>query len=86
MSHSWHMGLSMGCVFMSYGVQRPHPRPLPRGHRRVRERAKVYNLTLRAGATGFVGSVVLEQLLRICPTVKRVYVLIRDKRGQTGGR
>ena len=37
-----------------------------------------------AGATGFVGSVVLEQLLRVCPTVKRVYVLIRDKRGQSG--
>ena len=48
--------------------------------------AKVYNLVFVAGATGFVGSVVLEQLLRICPTVKRVYVLIRDKRGQTGGR
>lgn len=38
----------------------------------------------RAGATGFVGSVVLEQLLRVCPSVKRIYVLIRSKRGQSG--
>ena len=38
----------------------------------------------RAGATGFVGSVVLEQLLRVCPSIKRIYVLIRSKRGQSG--
>lgn len=37
-----------------------------------------------AGVTGFVGSVVLEQLLRVCPSVKRVYVVIREKRGLTG--
>ncbi|BDA50523.1 probable fatty acyl-CoA reductase 1 [Coccomyxa sp. Obi] len=39
---------------------------------------------LITGATGFVGSVVLEQILRVCPTVKRIYVLIRDKKGQSG--
>ena len=37
-----------------------------------------------AGSTGFVGSVVLEQLMRLCPTFKRIYVLIRVKRGQQG--
>jgi hypothetical protein len=31
-----------------------------------------------------VGSVVLEQLLRVCPTVRRIYVIIREKRGQSG--
>ncbi len=31
-----------------------------------------------------MGSVVLEQILRVCPTVKRIYVLIRDKKGQSG--
>ena len=41
-------------------------------------------LVWAAGATGFVGSVVLEQLLRLCPLIKRVYLLIRDKNGQTG--
>ena len=35
------------------------------------------------GATGFLGSVILEQLLRLCPSV-RVYLLIREKRGQSG--
>jgi len=30
-----------------------------------------------------VGSLVLEQLLRLCPTVARVYVLARGKRDQT---
>ena len=39
-----------------------------------------------AGSTGFVGSVVLEQLMRLCPTFKRIYLLIRVKRGQQGKR
>ena len=43
-----------------------------------------YRINLRAGVTGFVGSTVLEQLLRICPSVKRIYVVIREKRGMTG--
>lgn len=33
------------------------------------------------GATGFVGSLVLEQLLRTCPDLQKVYVLVREKRG-----
>lgn len=37
-----------------------------------------------AGGTGFVGSVVLEQLLRLAPTVRRVYVLVREKKGLKG--
>ena len=41
----------------------------------------LYYRNLRAGVTGFVGSTVLEQLLRVCPSVKRVYVVIREKRG-----
>ena len=44
----------------------------------------LYYRNLRAGVTGFVGSTVLEQLLRVCPSVKRVYVVIREKRGMTG--
>lgn len=49
----------------------------------------VRNLTLLAcpditGGTGFVGSVVLEQLLRLVPTVGRIYVLVREKRGVKG--
>ena len=35
------------------------------------------------GATGFVGKVVLEKLLRSCPDVKRVYVLVRPRKDQT---
>lgn len=33
------------------------------------------------GATGFVGSLVLEQLLRTCPDIHKVFVLVRQKRG-----
>ena len=36
------------------------------------------------GVTGFVGSVVLEQILRVSPSVKRIYVIIREKKGMTG--
>ncbi|ROL51612.1 Fatty acyl-CoA reductase 1 [Anabarilius grahami] len=37
---------------------------------------------LITGATGFMGKVLLEKLLRSCPGVKAVYVLVRPKAGQ----
>ncbi|XP_012580990.1 PREDICTED: fatty acyl-CoA reductase 1 isoform X6 [Condylura cristata] len=38
---------------------------------------------LLTGATGFLGKVLLEKLLRSCPKVNSVYVLVRQKSGQT---
>ncbi|KAM5224288.1 fatty acyl-CoA reductase 1 isoform 1-T1 [Hipposideros larvatus] len=38
---------------------------------------------LLTGATGFLGKVLLEKLLRSCPKVNLVYVLVRQKAGQT---
>jgi len=35
------------------------------------------------GATGFVGNLILEKLIRTCSGVKRIYVLIREKKGKT---
>lgn len=32
---------------------------------------------LITGAVGFVGSVVLEQLLRLCPEITRIYLVVR---------
>ncbi|XP_075693909.1 fatty acyl-CoA reductase 1 isoform X3 [Rhinoderma darwinii] len=37
---------------------------------------------LITGATGFMGKVLLEKLLRSCPGIKTVYVLVRPKAGQ----
>lgn len=34
------------------------------------------------GATGFVGKALIEKLLRSCPDIKRIYVLVREKRGK----
>lgn len=34
------------------------------------------------GGTGFMGKVLLEKLLRSCPGVAKIYLLIRPKRGQ----
>ncbi|XP_074028601.1 putative fatty acyl-CoA reductase CG5065 [Leptinotarsa decemlineata] len=34
------------------------------------------------GGTGFMGKVLLEKLLRACPGVSKIYLLIRPKRGQ----
>lgn len=34
------------------------------------------------GGTGFMGKVLLEKLLRSCPGVARIYLLIRPKKGQ----
>lgn len=34
------------------------------------------------GGTGFLGICVIEKLLRCCPDVKNIYVLIRPKKGK----
>lgn len=34
------------------------------------------------GASGFVGKVLLEKLLRDCPLIKNIYLLLRPKGGQ----
>lgn len=34
------------------------------------------------GGTGFMGKVFLEKLLRMCPDVKMIYVLMRVKKGK----
>ena len=34
------------------------------------------------GGTGFIGKVLIEKLLRSCPNVNKVYLLIRPKRKQ----
>lgn len=33
------------------------------------------------GATGYMGNVLVEKLLRSCPNLKKVYLLMRIKRG-----
>lgn len=38
---------------------------------------------LITGATGFMGKVLLEKLLRSCPGVRAAYVLVRPKAGQS---
>uniref|UniRef100_A0A1B0C9F8 Fatty acyl-CoA reductase n=1 Tax=Lutzomyia longipalpis TaxID=7200 RepID=A0A1B0C9F8_LUTLO len=34
------------------------------------------------GGTGFLGKVLIEKLLRLCPGIRNIYLLIRPKRGQ----
>lgn len=34
------------------------------------------------GATGYLGKLLLEKLLRSCPDLKHVYILIREKKGK----
>lgn len=36
---------------------------------------------LVTGATGFMGKVLVEKLLRDCPQVERMYLLVRRKKG-----
>lgn len=35
---------------------------------------------LITGVTGFLGKVILEKLLRTCPDVSQIYILVRPKR------
>lgn len=34
------------------------------------------------GGTGFLGKVLVEKLLRSCPDIKTIYLLVRPKKGQ----
>uniref|UniRef100_A0AAR5PRJ8 Fatty acyl-CoA reductase n=2 Tax=Dendroctonus ponderosae TaxID=77166 RepID=A0AAR5PRJ8_DENPD len=34
------------------------------------------------GATGFLGKLAVEKLLRICPDVKKIFILLREKKGK----
>lgn len=34
------------------------------------------------GATGFMGKVLIEKLLRCCPDIEKIYLLMRPKKGQ----
>lgn len=38
---------------------------------------------LITGATGFLGKVLVEKLLRDCPNVKKIYILLRAKKGDS---
>lgn len=38
---------------------------------------------LLTGTTGFVGKVLLEKLLYSLPTIQKIYVVIRTKKGST---
>lgn len=33
------------------------------------------------GATGFIGKVLIEKLLRCCPNIRSIYLLMRPKKG-----
>ena len=38
---------------------------------------------LITGATGFVGKVLIEKLLRCCPDFETLYLLVREKKGKS---
>jgi fatty acyl-CoA reductase len=37
---------------------------------------------LITGGTGFLGKVLVEKLLRICPNLKKIYLIMREKKGK----
>lgn len=34
------------------------------------------------GATGFLGKILVEKLLRSCPDLESIYILVREKKGK----
>ncbi|KOX67597.1 hypothetical protein WN51_09035 [Melipona quadrifasciata] len=41
------------------------------------------NAILLTGATGFVGKGILEKLMRVCPRIAAIFILLRPKKDQT---
>lgn len=35
------------------------------------------------GGTGFLGKIILEKLLRECPEIKKIFLILRPKKGKT---
>jgi thioester reductase-like protein len=35
------------------------------------------------GATGFLGKVLIEKLLRCCPEINKIYILVRHKKNKS---
>lgn len=35
------------------------------------------------GGTGFLGKLIVNKLIRSCPQIKHIYLLIRDKKGKS---
>lgn len=63
-----------------------HPRPADVCGGAARSRMAEYyagKSVLITGATGFMGKVLVEKLLRSCPEVKALYLLVRPKAGQS---
>lgn len=52
----------------------------PRGHSRVQDFYTDATIFV-TGATGFLGKLLIEKLLRSCPAVRKIYVLVRPKNG-----
>ncbi|XP_025835305.1 putative fatty acyl-CoA reductase CG5065 [Agrilus planipennis] len=53
-------------------------------NRKISSVAKTFQgkTVLLTGATGFLGKLVLEKLLRTCPKIKRIYIIVRAKKGK----
>lgn len=34
------------------------------------------------GGTGFLGKLIINKLIRSCPQIKHIYLLVRDKKGK----
>lgn len=71
------MGTRSSCKGIYKRVCVDHLQPHPKPH------FPTHIAPTPAGATGFLGSLVLEQLLRCVPGLKQVYVLARGKKGLT---
>jgi FlaA1/EpsC-like NDP-sugar epimerase len=52
---------------------------LVRGSWLIRLGAHGYRSIFITGATGFVGKVLVEKLLRSCPDIAKIYILVRGE-------
>lgn len=54
---------------------------IPTGHSQIQDFYAGATIFL-TGATGFLGKLLLEKLLRTCSSVRKIYILVRPKKGK----
>jgi Male sterility protein len=84
--HWWRLLINFGC-FNSQDYDMAHAELSYLQPEETMEKSPMQNFyagkcIFLTGATGFMGKIISEKLMRTCPDIKAIYMLIRPKKGK----